>query len=105
WEKGLKTGIYYLRTKAAASAQKFTIQQHAGLGQKDEVASGLVAGGFMNSVAAVAVGNASAEAPASGVAIGSDVTVPEVGGTEKEDAMSQIACSIDNKDECIACGS
>lgn len=26
WRKGLKTGIYYLRTKAAASAQKFTIE-------------------------------------------------------------------------------
>lgn len=26
WKKGLKTGIYYLRTKAAASAQKFTVE-------------------------------------------------------------------------------
>jgi len=26
WRKGLKTGIYYLRTKAAASAQKFTVE-------------------------------------------------------------------------------
>jgi ribonucleotide reductase alpha subunit len=25
WKKGLKTGIYYLRTKAPAAAQKFTI--------------------------------------------------------------------------------
>jgi ribonucleoside-diphosphate reductase alpha chain len=25
WKKGLKTGCYYLRTKAAASAQKFTV--------------------------------------------------------------------------------
>jgi ribonucleoside-diphosphate reductase alpha chain len=25
WRKGLKTGIYYLRTKAVASAQKFTV--------------------------------------------------------------------------------
>lgn len=27
WKKGLKTGIYYLRTKAAAEAIKFTVQQ------------------------------------------------------------------------------
>jgi ribonucleoside-diphosphate reductase alpha chain len=27
WEKGLKTGMYYLRTKAAADAIKFTIQK------------------------------------------------------------------------------
>jgi ribonucleoside-diphosphate reductase alpha chain len=26
WRKGLKTGIYYLRTKAVASAQKFTLE-------------------------------------------------------------------------------
>ena len=26
WRKGLKTGIYYLRTRAAASAQKFTVE-------------------------------------------------------------------------------
>ena len=27
WEKGLKTGMYYLRTKAAADAIKFTVQK------------------------------------------------------------------------------
>jgi ribonucleoside-diphosphate reductase alpha chain len=26
WKRGLKTGIYYLRTKAAAAAQKFTVE-------------------------------------------------------------------------------
>jgi ribonucleoside-diphosphate reductase alpha chain len=26
WKKGLKTGIYYLRSKAAATAQKFTVE-------------------------------------------------------------------------------
>ncbi|WP_109831337.1 ribonucleoside-diphosphate reductase subunit alpha [Reichenbachiella versicolor] len=29
WEKGLKTGMYYLRTKAAADAIKFTVQKDA----------------------------------------------------------------------------
>jgi ribonucleoside-diphosphate reductase alpha chain len=29
WKKGLKTGCYYLRTKAVASAQKFTIEPSA----------------------------------------------------------------------------
>jgi len=108
WEKGLKTGIYYLRTKAAASAQKFTIQQHAGLDKKTEEKAGsaLAAGGFMDTVAGLPVGGQE-EAVAVGVAIGSDVTVPDVvdAAMTKEEAMSQIACSIDNKDECIACGS
>ena len=27
WELGLKTGLYYLRTKAAADAIKFTVQK------------------------------------------------------------------------------
>jgi ribonucleotide reductase alpha subunit len=26
WRKGLKTGIYYLRTRSVAQAQKFTIE-------------------------------------------------------------------------------
>jgi ribonucleoside-diphosphate reductase alpha chain len=26
WKKGLKTGCYYLRTKAAAKAQQFTVE-------------------------------------------------------------------------------
>jgi ribonucleoside-diphosphate reductase alpha chain len=36
WKKGLKTGIYYLRIKAAADAQKFTIDplKHAELIKK-----------------------------------------------------------------------
>lgn len=29
WKKGLKTGCYYLRTKAAASTQKFTVEPPA----------------------------------------------------------------------------
>ena len=29
WEKGLKTGIYYLRTKAATQAIQFTVQKQA----------------------------------------------------------------------------
>merc|ERR1711971_1187332 len=29
WKKGLKTGMYYLRTKAAADAIKFTVDQEA----------------------------------------------------------------------------
>ena len=27
WKKGLKTGMYYLRTKAAANAIQFTVQK------------------------------------------------------------------------------
>jgi ribonucleotide reductase alpha subunit len=51
WKKGLKTGMYYLRTKAAADAIKFTVKSE----------------------------------------------------THKNE--EQLVCSIDNKDECISCGS
>ena len=36
WRKGLKTGIYYLRTKAAASAQKFTVEPTAAPNEEKE---------------------------------------------------------------------
>jgi ribonucleoside-diphosphate reductase alpha chain len=29
WERGLKTGMYYLRTKAATDAIKFTVEKQA----------------------------------------------------------------------------
>ena len=37
WQKGLKTGMYYLRTKAAADAIQFTVEQKSG----DETVDGL----------------------------------------------------------------
>jgi len=38
WRKGLKTGMYYLRTKAAADAIQFTVEQKA---SEDETVEGL----------------------------------------------------------------
>ncbi len=66
WRRGLKTGMYYLRTKAAASALKFTVDAAKERQSKEDAAS-----------------KAAAEM------------------TEEE----QLACSLDNPDECIACGS
>ena len=39
WEKGLKTGMYYLRTKAAADAIKFTVQKDVNAKQISEAAA------------------------------------------------------------------
>jgi ribonucleotide reductase alpha subunit len=36
WRKGLKTGIYYLRTRAVASAQKFTVEPVTPISTKKE---------------------------------------------------------------------
>lgn len=62
WRKGLKTGMYYLRTKAAADAIKFTVDV--------DVAA---------------------------------LNRPQM--EDKEQQASEIACSLDNRDECLACGS
>jgi ribonucleoside-diphosphate reductase alpha subunit len=58
WKKGLKTGMYYLRTRAAADAIKFTVDTQALLQ-----------------------------------------------GSSKEEQQEAIACSLDNPEGCIACGS
>lgn len=61
WEKGLKTGMYYLRTKAATDAIKFTV---------DKIAT----------------------------------EEPSVKAIEEAEAEA-LACSIENGDDCEACGS
>jgi ribonucleoside-diphosphate reductase alpha chain len=61
WKKGLKTGMYYLRTKAAADAIKFTVQK-----------------------------NQEAQPNAEDL---------------KMQNQSDMACSLDNPEDCLACGS
>ena len=75
WKKGLKTGMYYLRTKAAADAIKFTVDQ-AVENQTPETAE--------------TTANAAEAVP--------------VELTPDEQA-AQISCSLDNPDACEACGS
>ena len=69
WKKGLKTGMYYLRTKAAADAIKFTLDKAKMTQPK---------------AAAVAAGG-----------------VDEVAVTDQ--AMAEIACSLDDPDSCEMC--
>lgn len=59
WKKGLKTGMYYLRTKSAADAIKFTIDKAK--------------------------------------------QVEPAAMTEEERAAAELACSIDNPDDCEMC--
>ena len=54
WKRGLKTGMYYLRTKAAADAIKFTVRNSE---------------------------------------------------QSKQESQEQMICSLENKDECLSCGS
>jgi ribonucleoside-diphosphate reductase alpha chain len=79
WKKGLKTGMYYLRSRPAADAIQFTVDKQA-LEPK----------------------------PAAAPAITESVHDAEAIITEQanhEVAMSEISCAIDNKDDCLSCGS
>jgi len=78
WKKGLKTGMYYLRSKPATDAIKFTIDQS-----------------FMKQAQENLI--LSAETAAAGLALSPLIS--------KEDAFEQMACSLDNPEACEACGS
>ena len=66
WKQGLKTGMYYLRTKSAVDAIKFTVQKQSKAQMEPVVATEEV-----------------------------QEFTPE----------EQLACSIENPDDCVACGS
>ncbi|MDO9000864.1 MAG: ribonucleoside-diphosphate reductase subunit alpha [Bacteroidota bacterium] len=77
WKKGLKTGMYYLRTKAAADAIKFTVDQ-------DALAK-----------PALILGN-------------EDQLLVDRGQAHVltfEEQQAQLSCSLDNPEDCEACGS
>lgn len=78
WKKGLKTGMYYLRTKAAADAIKFTVDQNALQNPNVQV-----------------LGN-------------EDALLVERGQTQLlsyDEQQAQLSCSLDNPEGCEACGS
>ncbi|MGC3948467.1 MAG: ribonucleoside-diphosphate reductase subunit alpha [Chryseolinea sp.] len=94
WKKGLKTGMYYLRSTAAADAIKFTldksaIQETAGVG----VALALNAEPVNAEVAEHAVVNDAQQS------IQYDQSV------DYDQKRSDMMCSLDNPDACEACGS
>jgi len=93
WERGLKTGMYYLRTKAATDAIKFTVDK------KYQEAP---------AAASVAVPEMAAAVPAQAqmqFEVQSPVR-PQAGGLSAEEIARQqaaIACSLDNPDSCEMC--
>jgi ribonucleoside-diphosphate reductase alpha chain len=87
WKKGLKTGMYYLRTQAAADAIQFTLDKTA-----------------MQQTPAVA------ETKSIGVAetVGAQQLVSVVETQQSipyDQNRADMACSLDNPDACEACGS
>jgi ribonucleoside-diphosphate reductase alpha chain len=90
WKKGLKTGMYYLRTKSAADAIKFTIDT----GMMKQTADDATAAEDLR--LEVAAAKAEAAVVANGHATAT---------ITKEEAFDQMSCSLDDPDNCLACGS
>ncbi len=81
WKLGLKTGMYYLRTKAAADAIKFTVEKQAepAIEQSNDVHPTELQYGQYAATAAASFTD--------------------------EQNRSDMACSLDNPEACEACGS
>lgn len=89
WKSGLKTGMYYLRSRAAADAIKFTVDPMK---------------------AAKKVEKENVLKPSNGgpkpTAVPTKKEVSEMSEAEQEAHMAaKLKCSLENKDECLMCGS
>jgi ribonucleoside-diphosphate reductase alpha chain len=91
WKKGLKTGMYYLRSTAAADAIKFTLDKTA------------MSQTFVP--AAPTVVNVTAEPVTAYVAKSETQQSIPYEQTSEEQKRADMACSLDNPDACEACGS
>ena len=93
WKKGLKTGMYYLRSNAKAEAKK---SLGAEVNKVEEVSENF------DTQKVVQVEKVSIKET-----IQEEVNVTPVVEMSQDEinAMSQLQCSIDNPDDCIACGS
>jgi ribonucleoside-diphosphate reductase alpha chain len=91
WEKGLKTGMYYLRTKAATDAIKFTVEKKYQENTVPETSETVA------TIAEVAQPQFELQTPPS--------MMDRAGLSAEEIAKQQaaIACSLDNPDSCEMC--
>jgi len=100
WKKGLKTGMYYLRSTAAADAIKFTLDKAAIQETADvDVAIALNADKEVSE---------SVSGPMSGVAQSASEAQQTIRYQQEADydqKRSDMACSLDDPDACEACGS
>ncbi len=91
WEKGLKTGMYYLRTKSATDAVKFTVEkEHVELVQPEAVTE---------EVTILAASTSTIEVTTTVAAVQNDVEADMVDYKEGD------ACVLDENGNCLMCGS
>ena len=98
WKAGLKTGMYYLRTKAAADAIKFTV---------DSVAKEIPAVESTTPTTVVEVlGNEDLLIIERQQQISNErQAILEAEAQKAAEIAAQLSCSLDNPDACEACGS
>ncbi|MCY7409053.1 MAG: ribonucleoside-diphosphate reductase subunit alpha [Chitinophagales bacterium] len=100
WEKGLKTGMYYLRTKAATDAVKFTIEKEQVMQPQEEIVASVSVKEISNGVATQQSSGASAyQVENSKPTMVNDVE-PDV--TQYGEGA---ACILDESGNCLVCGS
>jgi len=99
WKAGLKTGMYYLRTKAATQAVKFTIQQQSEAGTGPSPVPQPQAEPQLQEIVTPKTANVQGaeDEAAQDLPVGPMMTI--------EEARAQMTCSLDNPDACEACGS
>ncbi|EIW68156.1 hypothetical protein TREMEDRAFT_39705 [Tremella mesenterica DSM 1558] len=124
WKRGLKTGLYYLRTKPSAQAIQFTIDAST-LKQAKALATGPtplpVSNGDVESIVTplrqvkiATTASTALSAPPSATSLNKrqdspgpseeeELTYEEAKRRAEERAEAALQCSIDNKDACVMC--
>jgi len=100
WKKGLKTGMYYLRSKAATSAIQFTVDKS----QLGEPKAEENSQQDINTNTATKVNRPApnqGNTPASGNAPQAQTAEDDLAALK----AAQVACSLDDPDNCEMCGS
>ena len=95
WKKGLKTGMYYLRSTAAADAIKFTLDKEAVLVKEVAGVEGEVINDSVILDEAVMAQTV--------VVAENQQSIPYLADYDQNRA--DMMCSLDNPDACEACGS
>nr|XP_029724987.1 ribonucleoside-diphosphate reductase large subunit isoform X2 [Aedes albopictus] len=103
WKMGLKTGMYYLRTKPAVNAIQFTVDKTR-LNQSNRINnSGSVSGSPSKM-------NGDTSTPSKANNSQSPVKPTDNGQqngshAERNRRMAEMVCSLENKEDCMMCGS
>ncbi len=95
WKKGLKTGMYYLRSTAAADAIKFTLDKTA---MDQPFVTAEVSSTATKVTEPTTVYAMKAEAQ-------KEIPYDQTPESDLDQKRADMACSLDNPDECEACGS